>query len=175
MLSLLSFVLAFGLCAHAATYGLYHRLLVPGRPEEPFVKRGSLDVAGNSVSLQSASTDLALWLEKRSSASGALYQLALSSDSEPARAVSSVKLVRVRRSAYGWPLKPLNSVTLPRRHPKPYISTSQKTTFHSASTTLYHLFLTMAAAHPLRLRPHPLSPTSTRPFSSANPPHQSRA
>ncbi|TEB35617.1 hypothetical protein FA13DRAFT_1361944 [Coprinellus micaceus] len=99
MLSLLTILLAFAICAHAATYTLYHRLQHLGGPEDPFIARGTLELAGNVVSLESASTvakDLALWTEKHAEsakdASGALYQIALSADSGSARAISSVKL-----------------------------------------------------------------------------------
>lgn len=97
MLSHLNILLGLVLCTHAASYDIYHRLQHPGSSEEPFVRRGTLELAGNTVSLESASTvaeDLALWTQKRSEySSGALYQVALHADSDSTRAVSSVKQV----------------------------------------------------------------------------------
>jgi hypothetical protein len=158
MLSLLTTLLAFAICAHAATYTLYHRLQHLGGPEDPFIARGALELAGNVVSLESASTvakDLALWTEKHAEsakdASGALYQIALSADSGSARAISSVKLVGAAYNLLVVVADVVHSVTSrPQRH-KACISTCPKTTFHMRSTTLSRPFPVMEAV----LRRHP--------------------
>lgn len=101
MLFPLSVVLAAVIHVYAAQFSLYHRLVLSPSSSAPFVKRGTLNLAGANVNLESVSTlseDLANLARSLNSEDlgGALYQVALQRPEDTSQAqwaVSSVKLV----------------------------------------------------------------------------------
>lgn len=86
--------------AYSPQLQLYHRVLVPAGPDEPYTPRGTLSAADNALTFvpsSSFSDDLTAFAAKITQTSGALYQVALATGADSSQEdwdFTSVKAVR---------------------------------------------------------------------------------